>query len=181
MTTRRWTRSCRSGIGPPANRRTPSSASLTCPAPFPAGLQTGGGASLPCGGAAPQIRVAASPAGSADERERFDAVTGGRHSGVPRVITRRHSPTSGGDLTVWIRSLGAVVALALVVATPLAAWAFVFQTGETVTAAEGLSDDLYAAGQTVTVTGRIDGDVAAAGRVVTITGPVTGGILAAAQ
>jgi cytoskeletal protein CcmA (bactofilin family) len=82
---------------------------------------------------------------------------------------------------VWIRSLGAVLALALVVATPLAAWAFVFQNGETVTAATGLSDDLYAAGQTVTVTGRIDGDVAAAGRVVTITGTVTGGVLAAAQ
>ncbi len=80
-----------------------------------------------------------------------------------------------------IRSLGAVLALALVVATPLAAWAFVFQNGETVTATEGLSDDLYAAGQTVTVTGRIDGDVAAAGRVVTITGTVTGGILAAAR
>ena len=82
---------------------------------------------------------------------------------------------------MWIRSTGAVLALALVVATPLAAWAFVFQTGETVTTAEGLSDDLYAAGQTVTVTGRIDGDVIAAGRAVTITGPVTGGILAAAQ
>ncbi|HEX9531951.1 MAG TPA: polymer-forming cytoskeletal protein [bacterium] len=80
-----------------------------------------------------------------------------------------------------IRSIGAVLALALVVATPLAAWAFVFQNGDTVTAADGLSDDLYAAGQTVTVTGRIDGDVAAAGRVVTITGTVTGGILAAAQ
>jgi len=82
---------------------------------------------------------------------------------------------------VGIRSIGAVLALALVVATPLAAWAFVFQNGDTVTAADGLSDDLYAAGQTVTVTGRIDGDVAAAGRVVTITGTVTGGILAAAQ
>jgi len=82
---------------------------------------------------------------------------------------------------VWIRSIGAVLALALVVATPLAAWAFVFQNGKTVTAADALSDDLYAAGQTVTVTGRIDGDVAAAGRVVTITGAVTGGILAAAQ
>ncbi len=80
-----------------------------------------------------------------------------------------------------IRSIGAVLALALVVATPLAAWAFVFQNGDTVTTGEGLSDDLYAAGQTVTVTGRIDGDVAAAGRVVTITGTVTGGILAAAQ
>jgi len=82
---------------------------------------------------------------------------------------------------VGIRSIGAVLALALVVATPLAAWAFVFQNGDTVTTGEGLSDDLYAAGQTVTVTGRIDGDVAAAGRVVTITGTVTGGILAAAQ
>src|SRR5713226_1631004 len=89
--------------------------------------------------------------------------------------------TSGRDLIVWIRSLGAVLALALVVATPLAAWAFVFQNGETVTTGEGLSDDLYAAGQTVTVTGRIDGDVAAAGRVVAITGTVTGGILAAGQ
>ncbi len=82
---------------------------------------------------------------------------------------------------MWIRSIGAVLALALVVATPLAAWAFVFQNGDTVTAADALSDDLYAAGQTVTVTGRIDGDVAAVGRVVTITGTVTGGILAAAQ
>ncbi len=82
---------------------------------------------------------------------------------------------------MWIRSIGAVLALALVVAMPLAAWAFVFQNGETVTAADALSDDLYAAGQTVTVTGRIDGDVAAVGRVVTITGTVTGGILAAAQ
>lgn len=82
---------------------------------------------------------------------------------------------------MWIRSIGAVLALALVVAMPLAAWAFVFQNGDTVTAADALSDDLYAAGQTVTVTGRIDGDVAAVGRVVTITGTVTGGILAAAQ
>jgi cytoskeletal protein CcmA (bactofilin family) len=82
---------------------------------------------------------------------------------------------------VGIRSISAVLALAVVVATPLAAWAFVFQNGDTVTAGEGLSDDLYAAGQSVTVTGRIDGDVAAAGRVVTITGTVTGGILAAAQ
>lgn len=80
-----------------------------------------------------------------------------------------------------MRCIGAVLALALVVATPLAARAFVFQNGDTVTAADGLSDDLYAAGQTVTVTGRIDGDVAAAGRVVTITGTVTGGILAAGQ
>lgn len=80
-----------------------------------------------------------------------------------------------------IRSISLVLAVAFVVATPLAAGAFVFQSGETVTATEGLSDDLYAAGQTVTITGRIDGDVAAAGRVVTITGPVTGGILAAAR
>jgi hypothetical protein len=82
---------------------------------------------------------------------------------------------------VWIRGSGAVLTLALVAATPLAAWAFVFQNGETITAAEGLSDDLYAAGQTVTVTGRIDGDVVAAGRMVTIAGAVTGGILALAQ
>ncbi len=79
------------------------------------------------------------------------------------------------------RSIGAVLVVAFVTGMPLAALAFVIQTGETVKVTEGLRDDLYAAGQTVTVSGSLDGDVAAAGRVVTITGPVTGGILAAAQ
>jgi cytoskeletal protein CcmA (bactofilin family) len=74
-----------------------------------------------------------------------------------------------------------VLAGVLIIGTPLAALAFVIQTGDTVTATASLHDDLYAAGQTVTVTGPIDGDVAAAGRVITITGPVTGGILAAGQ
>jgi cytoskeletal protein CcmA (bactofilin family) len=82
---------------------------------------------------------------------------------------------------VVTRSFGAALVVVFVTGMPLAAMAFVIQTGETVKITDGLRDDLYAAGQAVTVSGRLDGDVAAVGRVVTITGAVTGGILAAGQ
>jgi len=82
---------------------------------------------------------------------------------------------------VFTRSVGAVVVFALVLGAPLAAWAFVIQTGEHLAISGPLQDDLYAAGQTVSVTGTVDGDVAAAGRSVTLGGKVTGGVLAAGQ
>ncbi len=79
------------------------------------------------------------------------------------------------------RSVGAVVVLVLVLGAPLAAWAFVIQTGENIAVTGTLQDDLYAAGQTVSVAGTVDGDVAAAGRSVTLGGKITGGVLVAGQ
>ena len=75
----------------------------------------------------------------------------------------------------------AVLAVILVLVSPLAATAFVIQSGETITISETLRDDLYAAGETVLVTaaGTVDGDVAAAGQSIAIGGKVTGGVLAA--
>lgn len=79
------------------------------------------------------------------------------------------------------RSIGAVIAIALVLTIALPAMAFVIQTGENVAITGSLQDDLYAAGQTVSVTGTVDGDVAAAARSVTLGGTVTGGVLVAGQ
>ena len=81
------------------------------------------------------------------------------------------------------RGIGLLLAVAIFLAAPLPVFAFVIQSGETITISETLRDDLYAAGETVLVTGAgtVDGDVAAAARSIAIGGKVTGGVLAAGQ
>lgn len=67
--------------------------------------------------------------------------------------------------------------VALLLAIPAPALAFVAQSGKTVVISEAIPDDLYAAGGTVTVTAPVEGDVVAAGGTMNLDGKA-GGVLA---
>jgi cytoskeletal protein CcmA (bactofilin family) len=69
--------------------------------------------------------------------------------------------------------------IAVVVTSPLPAYAFTPLAGDIVVFSRTIEDDLYIAGRSVRVNGTIDGDVAAAGGDVEIDGQVSGDALAA--
>jgi cytoskeletal protein CcmA (bactofilin family) len=69
--------------------------------------------------------------------------------------------------------------IAVVVTSPLPAFAFTPLAGDIVVFSRTIQDDLYIAGRSVTVNGTIDGDVAAAGGDVELDGQVSGDALAA--
>lgn len=75
----------------------------------------------------------------------------------------------------------AVLAAALVFLAPASASAFVQRSGNVVTVAEPVHDDLYVFGSDVEVTGDVDGDVVAFGQNIVISGDVAGGVITAGQ
>ncbi len=79
-------------------------------------------------------------------------------------------------MRAWIFRLGVI---AVVVTSPLPAFAFTPLAGDIVVFSRTIQDDLYIAGRSVRVNGTIDGDVAAAGGDVEIDGQVSGDALAA--
>lgn len=79
-------------------------------------------------------------------------------------------------MRAWIFRMGVI---AVVVTSPLPAFAFTPLAGDIVVFSRTIQDDLYIAGRSVTVNGTIDGDVAAAGGDVELDGQVSGDALAA--
>lgn len=84
---------------------------------------------------------------------------------------------SGRRVGPWVRR--GVWIVALLIACPLPALAFVSRSGPSVTISQTVQDDLYLAGRVVSSTATVDGDLAAAGAQVDLTGQTTGGVLAA--
>lgn len=87
--------------------------------------------------------------------------------------------SNGSTPRISLRARSWLMAISLMLASPLPALAFVSRSGHTVSISQTVQDDLYLAGGIVISTATVDGDVAAAGGQVDLAGQTTGGVLAA--